>query len=380
MSANTVTVNQNDVSQVPLGASVQMVHNQSATTREWMILSVPVDAPQPTLTVSTTTQQDDTATFVAAREGSYLLKLTVDFGLSTQFIGTLAVSVREAETGDRLPAVGETLENADWAHSAVDRVLRRVTRHSDNGTVFGVVPPDLELGSVVYAYSTTTIGDDNRVVPFFLQAFPTSLFNMAYVSGFLGVYESASGVGARIRHTGLVRGVVDSSQPARQTKVYLGNDGKPSLTAGTIERIIGYVVGSTSTTFDFMLATSTAQRPASSGNAYDVMSFHNGFVGAGQIIMDFKAVRAFTLSDVMSEHKMYALTNAQQEAVFTLTRNGNVILIMTFAASSGIPTFSRPSGNPSLTINANDLVRLTGPAVADVGLSFLRWSFKGATV
>jgi hypothetical protein len=83
------------------------------TTYTWSILSQP---PGTVDTLSATNIQNPT--FVPKKEGTYLVKLTVNLGLPDEQNNQVIAAIRQLKTLERIPTAGETTEDnisAGWA-------------------------------------------------------------------------------------------------------------------------------------------------------------------------------------------------------------------------------------------------------------------------
>lgn len=243
-----------DPTDISLGSTVTLESSIVATSYAWTVVSQPLGAA-----VLITNASSKSCSFVASLEGSYLIQLVTNFGNpSSQQKATCAPAVRELETGERIPALGETTENTDWAQAAVDKILRRVARMSDVGSYVGRTTSVLPANNVVRISGKTTIGADNRPVPTVVQALATDINN---VSGLLGVVVSAANGGAtlsglvRVLTTGLLVDVAKAGMtPSVGNPVFVSDTGTLSLSPGTVLRQVGSVVAVSSTTFDVALS------------------------------------------------------------------------------------------------------------------------------
>lgn len=245
---------------ISLNATVQLTSSVSAATYEWVIVSQPEGSPQvqldphePTNPIFSTYPA---CAFVPTKEGSYLIRLTLNAGEADESVDTTICAVRELQTGDRIPAPQETTEvNPDegWAPGAVTKILQRVTRLTDSGIFVAqnASSGDLVPGDVVHMNGMTTLGtgDNVRKVPTVGKAFAT---NPVLVDGPLGVMVgNAAGASATVEVENLCRvmvmgGISDyalSGGPYDPVgaPVFVGNDGKLSLEAGTVVRQVGDV-------------------------------------------------------------------------------------------------------------------------------------------
>jgi len=248
---------------VTLGSTVTLHSVDTATTYQWAIVSQPAGA---TDALVTPTQQD--ASFTASKEGSYLLRLVVDDGLPTESTQQLIAAVRELETGDRIPAIGETVENSandGWANP-VDAILERVTRFTDAGVLPGVAGESLVVGDVVYAGDTYTLADTlpgQRVVASWSKAHANVAAEVQGVYGVVAGSVLGGSIAAddviTVQTTGLFQGVPFGSAPSIGDPVYISDAAGIALTPGTIKRQIGTVCAVGASTFDLMVGPAPAE-------------------------------------------------------------------------------------------------------------------------
>ena len=92
---------------LPINTSVLFSNDDAGdeTSYLWSVLDQPVGA---TDALSNTTIENPT--FTPKKEGTYLVRLTVDSGLSTESVDQVIVGIRDLKTRLRVPAAGETTE------------------------------------------------------------------------------------------------------------------------------------------------------------------------------------------------------------------------------------------------------------------------------
>ena len=278
---------------ITLGSTVSLYSVDAATTYQWAIVSQPAG---PTDALVTPTQR--AASFTASKEGSYLLRLVVDDGLPTEDSQQLIAAVRELETGDRVPAVGETTENSandGWANP-VDAILRRVTQFTEAGVQPGVAAEALVVGDVVYAGDVYTLAaglPGERVVASWSKAHADVA---AEVQGVFGVVASSVDGGSiaaddviTVQTTGLYQGVPFGSAPSVGDSVYISDAAGLSLTQGTIKRQIGTVCAVGMSTFDVMVGPAPAELavPDLFAKTYFVATSGSDVTGDGSITNPF---------------------------------------------------------------------------------------------
>jgi hypothetical protein len=233
-------------------------------------------------------------TFTPTKEGSYLVKLTVDFGYPSEDSQQLIAAVRELETGDRIPAIGETTENSandGWANP-VDAILRRVTRFTEAGVQPGVAAEALVVGDVVYASDVYTLAaglPGERVVASWSKCHADVV---AEVQGVFGVVAGSVNGGSiatddiiTVQTTGLYQGVPFASAPSIGDPVFISDTASLSLTQGAIKRQIGTVCAVGASTYDVMVGPAPAELATANlyAKTYWVSTAGSDVVGDGSI-------------------------------------------------------------------------------------------------
>ena len=279
---------------ITLGSTVSLYSVDAATTYSYAIVSQPAG---PTDALVTPTQRG--ASFTASKEGSYLLLLTVDDGLPTESSQQLIAAVRELETGDRIPAIGETIENSandGWANP-VDAILRRVTQFTEAGVQPGVAAESMVVGDVVYASDVYTLAaglPGERVIASWSKCH-ADVF--AEVQGVFGVVAGSVNVGSiaaddviTVQTTGLYQGVPFGSAPSVGDSVYISDAAGLSLTQGAIKRQIGTVCAVGASTYDVMVGPAPAELavPDLFAQTYFVATSGSDVTGDGSIANPFE--------------------------------------------------------------------------------------------
>lgn len=205
-------------------------------------------------------------TFTPRKEGTYLLKLTVNEGLVTEQQQTVVAAVVQLKTLQRIPAAGEVLEAdvADGWATAMNALLRRVDDLlSDPGVMVGVNASGgtLTRGQVVRAATTAVIKSGlpgQETVPGFSLATAAALGQidelLAVVEGTPSGGTSVPGTGSaearlmRVRYIGRISGQVIAGGPVAAGDVIFVNDaGALAAAQGTIRRRVGSAMGAGST-------------------------------------------------------------------------------------------------------------------------------------
>jgi hypothetical protein len=278
---------------LPLDGLVTLTSvNTALYSYTWAIVSQP-EGPNDNIVGS-----GQVVTFTPTKEGSYLVKLTVDFGYPSEDSQQLIAAVRELETGNRIPAIGETTENSvndGWANP-VDAILQRVTRFTDAGVQPGAAAEALAVGDVVYASDTYTLAASlpgERVVAKWALAHANVA---AEVQGVFGVVVGSVLGGSiaaddviTVQTTGLYQGVPFASAPSVGDAVFISDAAGLSLTQGTIKRQIGTVCAVGMTTFDVMVGPAPAELvvPDLFAKTYFVATSGSDVVGDGSITNPF---------------------------------------------------------------------------------------------
>jgi hypothetical protein len=278
---------------LPLGALVTLTSVDTALhSYTWAIVSQPEGPNDNIIGVG------QIVTFTPTKEGSYLVKLTVDFGYPSQDSQQLIAAVRELETGDRIPAIGETTENSvndGWANP-VDAILQRVTRFTEAGVQPGVAAESMVVGDVVYAGDVYTLAaglPGARVVANWSKAHADVA---AEVQGVFGVVAGSVNGGSiaaddviTVQTTGLVQGVPFGSAPSVGDSVYISDAAGLALTPGTIKRQIGTVCAVGASTYDVMVGPAPAELavPDLFAQTYFVATSGSDVTGDGSIANPF---------------------------------------------------------------------------------------------
>ena len=269
---------------LPLGTVVNLSNNDitGVVSYEWVIVSQPAGAqdgltdPDP---FNPIVSYAPAPQFTPTKEGSYLIKLTVNKGLADESVDTTICAVRELLTGDRIPAPQETTEVSEeygWATAAVTKILQRVTRLSDAGIFVAqnASGGDLSLGKVVHMNGMTTIGTgtNERPIPTVGLALAS---DAALVDGPLGVvvgdrdgdpYTVADGALCRVMVMGGISSYDLGDTAAAGAPVFVDNFGSLSLTAGSVVRQVGDVAKVVSgTVYDIAISAGANSIPR--GNA-----------------------------------------------------------------------------------------------------------------
>jgi len=194
----------------------------------------------------------ESPTFTPLKEGTYLLKLVVNQGLSTESTNTVIVGIRQLKSFGRIPAALETIEDSSvtgWK-LAVNRQLQQLDKTQGDANLIVAQVPDatFAVGQVVALSSTAVIkaglpGQETVLVAAHALALTGATFKYR-----LGVIErtvkggaAATGDLVLVRVEGFLP-VTFAGAPAVGDPIYASDTGTVSLTAGTDVRQIGVVV------------------------------------------------------------------------------------------------------------------------------------------
>lgn len=250
---NAVTGSNDDL---PIATLVQLTNLNTGgeLTYQWSILWQPAG---PADTLSSTTIQNPT--FTPNKEGTYLIQLIVNSGLSSEKVDRVVAAVRQLKTRIRVPAVGETDENGSdgWGDpAAANNFLQLVdTMRADPGVeVCYVGSGGITEGSVVRFGGTQQIksglpGQETILSVLGSTATFTTTEPLGYVVS--SVDGSPVGLGSLVyvRRFGLVVPFGAIGGAVVGQPVYLSNSGTADSLPGTTTRVIGVFVDALTTAF-----------------------------------------------------------------------------------------------------------------------------------
>lgn len=239
---------------LPINVSVSL-DNQNIggeASYNWTILDQPPGALD---ALSALTVQNPT--FTPKKEGSYLLRLVVNQGLSTEQEDRVVCAIAQLKTGERIPAAGETTEadtSDGWATSQ-NSLLRRVdTLLSDPGIIIGVNTSGaiLTRGEIVRTTSAAIIKSTlpgQETLPGFALAHANVLAEidelLCVVEGTVAGATTVPAGGStearlmKVRYIGRLASLTPGGVAVVGDTVYVNDAGALSLTVGTIRRRVG---------------------------------------------------------------------------------------------------------------------------------------------
>lgn len=239
---NTVAGSNDDL---PINTSVALANDNvgGETTYLWAIVSQPAGAAD-----ALTSTTASASSFTPLKEGSYLLRLTVNGSL----IDTVIVAVRHLKTRVRIPAAGETDEvdaSGGWSLAADIILDLAEDTYSDPGRAVGLAGAGLTVGAVVHMTTTGIIKSGlpgQEVLPTWSVA---TAATSAACRGTLALVLGKVGGGAisaadliNLRTGGLAQGLSIGGAPAVGAEVYLDDAGALNTTPGTVRRLLGVIV------------------------------------------------------------------------------------------------------------------------------------------
>lgn len=260
---------------VPIDTLVQLSNDDDGdeSTYLWSILDQPPGAAD---SLSSTTIENPT--FTPEKEGSYLIQLIIDEGLSTESTDRVVVAVRQLKTLRRCPAAGEQSEVSSakgWALS-VNELLRDLDgKLADPGLRVAVVggSTDIASGKVVRYTSSTTLksglpGEEEIVVVEAVTATSNLVLTCPLaimISGIDGDTTPSPGDLAYVRWFGLLPEIVSGGSPSVSDAVYVDNSGDISLAPGSYVRVLGNII-KVSTLHDVFFGAGMSRQPGLAGD------------------------------------------------------------------------------------------------------------------
>lgn len=208
-------------------------------------------------------------TFTPQKEGTYLLRLTVNDGLGSEVQDLDVCCVRHMKSNERIPAAMETIEldtSKGWK-TAVNRLLVRVDRVVADANLVVCVNPAASfpaVGNIVRFTETVVLKSGLPGQERLLRSEKALATTESHMRGPLGVVVGVpdGGIPAAsslviVRRWGLVE-ASEAGSPAVGDYIYVSDTGTPALAAGTETRIIGRVVESSGGFYWWMIDGSLA--------------------------------------------------------------------------------------------------------------------------
>ena len=247
---------------LPINTIVTLSNATAASTYAWAILDQPAGAADNLSSTSSATPF-----FTPRKEGTYLLRLTVDAGLPTESTNQVIAAIRQVKSRLRIPAAGETIENnptEGWAPSpAADAALLAADDARRYGPLLtcAVIGGTVDVGVVALIAGAPTIKTGlpgEEAIFGCIQAFPPSNNTVNYAYGVVeravdgssgpfgvGVLVSVRIFGLRLKEIGVP---TFNGDP-----VFISDIGLPALTPGTNKVQIGTVIQINAGTYDWMI-------------------------------------------------------------------------------------------------------------------------------
>lgn len=240
---NAVTGSNDDL---PINTLVQLnnLNSGGELSYQWSIVWQP-DGPIDALS-STTIQSP---TFTPTKEGTYLIRLVVNFGLVSEQVDQVIAAVRQVKTRLRVPAVGETDENGSYGWgdpTAANNFLQLVdAMNADPGLHVCVVNGlGVVIGSVVKYNGPVTIkaglpGQEDLLGVELASAATPTTEPLGYVVASVDGSPLGPGVLAVVRRFGLQQTLAPFPAPVPGQPAYLDDFGNVATVPGTTTRVVG---------------------------------------------------------------------------------------------------------------------------------------------
>jgi len=268
MPAADIEINGSAVSDddLPIATLVQL--SNADTGGEISYLWEILDQPEGTADVLSSTSIEN-PTFTPNKEGTYLLRLTVNDTLASEVSDLKVAAVRQLKTNERIPAAMETTEvdSAKGWKPATNRLLQITDYVSRDANLIVCVNPGASfpvLGDIVRMHQTAIIktglpGEEELLLC--ETALATVAANLlgpmgAVVGTPTGVAPAANGL-VIVRRFGLVE-VDEAGAPTVGDVVYVDDTAQPSLTVGSNSRKVGMVVYSAASVWRWIIDGSLA--------------------------------------------------------------------------------------------------------------------------
>lgn len=246
---------------LPINTLVQLSNADTGgeVTYLWEIL----DQPEGTADVLSNPAIEN-PTFTPTKEGSYLLRVTVNDSLASETSNLAIAAVRQLKTDERIPAAMETIEvstSLGWkpATNRLLQVLDDVAR--DANLIICINPPFAPptIGDIVRFSDAVTIKTGLPGEEWVMRVETADATVLDNVTGPLGVVvgtPSGAPPGANslviVRCFGLVE-VTEAGTPTINDPVYVDDGAQPALAPGTNSRKIGKVLYSTASVWRWMI-------------------------------------------------------------------------------------------------------------------------------
>ena len=212
----------------------------------WAITDQPPGTPN---SLSSTVIENPT--FTPTREGTYAIQLTVNFGLATEVVNRVVLSVLQIKSDNRIPAAGETTE-ADlvrgWATSVGNMLIGVDNLVAAGPTIVCQAAASQARGTVCHISSYATLKSGlpgQEVIPVAAAALATTY---AQIKGTLllclGHVDGSTSVGIGQQGRYQMAGVFqhNAALGGAASDVFVSNTGTLSAIRGTNRRLVGTVL------------------------------------------------------------------------------------------------------------------------------------------
>jgi len=251
---------------LPINTLVQLSNADTGgeITYLWEILDQPEGAAD-----ALSSAAIENPTITPKKEGSYLIRLTINDSLASEASNLVVLGIRHLKTNERVPAAMETVEvstSMGWK-PATNRLLAIVDDVARDANLLIVVLPAAAVPTIgdIVRYSGTALikaglpGEERLLLVD--KALATSATEIARPLGVVvgtptGGAPTANGL-AIIRRFGLVE-VSEAGAPTIGDPVYVSDTAQPALAAGSNSRKLGVVAYSTAGTWYWYIDGSLA--------------------------------------------------------------------------------------------------------------------------
>jgi hypothetical protein len=254
MPAAAITINSilgsNDDLTINTPVSLDNQNIGGESTFAWTILDQP-----PGTVDNLNSSSIQNPTFTPKKEGTYLIELVVNANLPTQQTDKVIIGIRDLKTRERIPAVGETIEDSvtgGWAEPAMSGLLRRTLGIlADPGLMIGIAGASgLVRGNVVRISGSSTIKaglPGEEVLASFTKAQANTLANVDETvclleRGVNGSLSPLNGTLVQVRQYGRVSNIVLPSGGILGDMIYVTDAGVLDIVPGTIRRQCGSII------------------------------------------------------------------------------------------------------------------------------------------
>jgi hypothetical protein len=167
--------------------------------------------------------------------------------------------------------------------------------------------------------------------------------------------------------------------PAVKRLCYIGNDGTLAISVvkGSTSISLAAATGGffyTDGTTNGLIQLASSGAGGGALEPFDLATYVLGTPIANQVLLRFKAVRAFTWASALSGSQFSAGVAATASYTVTIKQNGSSIGTLVWAAAGTTPTVTFSS---TVNFAAGDLIEIIAPATPDATLAQIALDFSG---